>query len=115
MRELLKDILEIEGVNGVFIISDEGGTLFKEMASNASVKFDAIDWNFFITSIRGVREIELLYEKGVIYGRKIEFGFILIFIELYVQIAMIRLNCDIILPSLQSLKSDKKYKKLFKK
>ena len=115
MRELMKDVIEIEGVNGVLIISDEGETLFKEISSNISVKFEEVNWNFFIDSIREFREIELIYEKGLIYVRKIEFGFILVLIELYVQIAVIRLNCDIVLPSLQNLKSNKKYKKLFKK
>lgn len=115
MKELLKDILEIEGVNGVLILLDDGEILFKEISSTTSVKFDGMNWSSFIDLIGEFREIELIYEKGLIYARKIEFGFILVFIEIYVQIAMIRLNCDIVLPSLKNLKSNKKYKKLFKK
>jgi len=115
MRELLKDILEIKGVNGVFIISDQGETLFKEVTANSSAKIEDVDFNIFIESVRGYREIELLYENGRIYIRKFEFGFVIVVVDLHVQIAIIRLNCDIILPALHGLKTNKKYKKLFKK
>ncbi|MBW1984097.1 MAG: hypothetical protein JRI53_05215 [Deltaproteobacteria bacterium] len=115
MKEVLKDILEIDGVNGVVILTDEGKIIFKEMSSTTTIKLDKVDWNLIIDAILGYREIELIYENGMLYVRKIEFGFMMVLVDVYVQVAMIRLNCDIILPSLKNLKSNKNYKHLFKK
>lgn len=115
MKELLKDVLEIEGVNGVVILMDDGTVIFKEISSNTLSKIDEMEWEVFIGAIEGAREVELIYEKGLFYVRKVEFGYMIVIVELYVQIAMIRLNCDIVLPSLQELRTNKKYKKLFKK
>lgn len=115
MKELLKDVLEIEGVNGILVLSDEGDVLFKEMALKTNLQPDKMDWKQFVDAIRGNREIELMYQKGLLYIRKIEFGYMLVLVDLRVQVAMIRLNCDIVLPSLQNLKSNKKFKHLFKK
>ena len=115
MKEVLKDILEIEGVNGVVVLTDEGKTVFTEMSSETKIKLDEIDWNFIVDAVLGNREIELVYENGMLYVRKIEFGFMMVLVDVYVQVAMIRLNCDIILPSLKNLKSNKNYKHLFKK
>jgi predicted regulator of Ras-like GTPase activity (Roadblock/LC7/MglB family) len=115
MKEVLKDILEIDGVNGVIILTDEGKTIFEEISPNSSMKLDDIEWKLLIDDIQSYREIELIYENGLIYIRKIEFGFMVVLVDVYVQVAMIRLNCDIILSSLQDLKSNKKYKHLFKK
>jgi len=115
MKELLKDILDNDGVNGVIILTDEGKSIFEDISSKISMNPNEIDWNSFIDAIRGYREVELMYERGLIYVRKIEFGFMIVFMEIYTQMAMVRLNCDIVLPSLQDLKENKKYKQLFKR
>lgn len=115
MKELLKDILEIKGVNGVVILTDEGDVIFKEISLNTLMKIDEMDWSLFVGTIENAREVELIYNKGLVYVRKVAFGYLVVIVELYEQIAMIRLNCDIVLPNLQDLKTNKKYKKLFKK
>ena len=115
MKEVLKDILEIDGVNGVVVLTDEGKTIFKEMSSTTTIKLDEIDWKLIIDAILGHREIELIYENGMLYVRKIEFGYMMVLVDVYVQLAIIRLNCDIVLPSLKNLKGNKSYKHLFKK
>jgi hypothetical protein len=73
------------------------------------------DWSFFIESLEGMRETDLVFEKGRIYIRKTEIGYIVILMALFVPIAMIRLNCDILLPSLKAPKSSKKFGRFFKK
>jgi hypothetical protein len=102
MRELFNDILSTDGVNGVMLFSFKGYLIFKDLS-------------FFIESLEGMRETDLVFEKGRIYIRKTEIGYIVILMALFVPIAMIRLNCDIILPSLKPTKSGKKFGRLFKK
>jgi hypothetical protein len=115
MRELFNDILCTDGVSGIMLFSFKGDLIFKEFRSSVNVEPEGRDWSFFIDSLEGMRETDLIFEKGRIYIRKTEIGYIVILMALFVPIAMIRLNCDIILPSLQPSKSGKKFGKLFKK
>jgi hypothetical protein len=115
MRELFNDILKIDGVSGIMLFSFKGDLIFEEFGSSMKEKPEVRDWRFFIESLEGMRETDLVFEKGRIYIRKTGIGYIVILMALFVPIAMIRLNCDIILPSLMPSKSGKKFGRLFKK
>ncbi|MEJ2728560.1 MAG: hypothetical protein P8185_08620 [Deltaproteobacteria bacterium] len=115
MRELFKDILHTDGVSGVMLFSFKGDIIFKEFRSPMNEEPEGRDWSFFIESLEGMRETDLVFKKGRIYIRKTDIGYIVILMALFVPIAMIRLNCDIILPSLKPAKSGKKFGRLFKK
>ena len=115
MRELFKDILNTDGVNGVMLFSFRGDLIFKEFRSSVKEDPEGRDWSFFIESLEGMRETDLIFEKGRIYIRRTEIGYIVILMALFVPIAMIRLNCDILLPALKPPKPGKKFGKFFKK
>ena len=115
MRELFKDILHTDGVNGVMLFSLSGDLIFKEFRSSVKEEPEGRDWSFFIESLEGMRETDLVFEKGRMYIRRAETGYIVILMALFVPIAMIRLNCDILLPSLRTPKTGKKFGKFFKR
>ena len=115
MRELFNDILSTDGVSGVMLFSFKGDLIFKKFRPSVNAAPEGRDWSFFIESLEGMRETDLVFEKGRIYIRKTEIGYIVILMALFVPIAMIRLNCDILLPSLKASKSGKKIGRLFKK
>lgn len=115
MREIFKDILNTDGVTGVMLFAASGEVLFKEVSSTVKAAPDRRDWRFLIESLEGMRETDLIFEKGRIYIRKTEMGFLVVLMALYVPIAMVRLNCDILLPSLQPSKPGRKFGRFFKK
>jgi len=115
MQSLFKDILRTDGVTGVMLFSFSGDPIFKEFKSSVVEKPEHHDWSFFIESLDGMRETDLVFEKGRIYIRKTEIGYLVVLMALFVPIAMIRLNCDILLPSLKKPKPTKKFGRLFKK
>ena len=115
MRELFKDILRTDGVSGVMLFSFKGDLIFKEFKSSENEGPEGRDWSFFIESLEGMRETDLVFEKGRIYIRKTGIGYVVILMALFVPIAMIRLNCDILLPSLKPPKSGKKFGRFFRK
>ena len=115
MRELFADILHTEGVSGIMLFSLKGDLIFKEFSSPVNKDPEQRDWSSFIRSLEGMRETDLVFEKGRIYIRKTEIGYLLILMALFVPIAMIRLNCDILLPALKQSLSGKKFRRLFKK
>jgi hypothetical protein len=115
MRELFTDILHTEGVSGIMLFSLKGDLIFKELSSAVNEDPEQRDWSSFIQSLEGMRETDLVFEKGRIYIRKTEIGYLVILMALFVPIAMIRLNCDILLPALKPYRSGKKLGRLFKK
>ncbi len=115
MQELFNDILNTDGVTGIMLFDINGELLFKEFSNAVNELPEQRDWRFFLDSLEGMRETDLVFEKGRIYIRKTEIGYLMVLMALYVPIAMIRLNCDILLPTLQPSKSGRKFGRLFKK
>lgn len=115
MRELFNDILNTDGVTGIMLFDINADLLFMEFSMAVNEAPEQQDWRFFLDSLEGMRETDLVFEKGRIYIRKTEIGYLMVLMALYVPIAMIRLNCDILLPSLQPSKSGRKFGRFFKK
>ncbi len=115
MRELFNDIMSTDGVTATMLFSFSGDLVFQEFSAAVKEAPEQRDWSLFIESLEGMRETDLVFEKGRIYIRKTEIGYVVILMTLYVPIAMIRLNCDILLASLQPAKAGRKLGRLFKK
>ena len=115
MKNLFKDILDTDGVKGVLLLSFNGGIIFKEFLSEDLKEPQDMNWKRFISSLEGVRETDLVFDNGRMYIRRSEVGYLLIPMEINTSVAMIRLNCDIVLPLLKPAKSSKRLKRLFKK
>ncbi len=114
MRDLFYDILNTKGVKGILLFSFSGDIIFKEFISPVDEKPENLDWRFFIKSLEGMRETDLVFEKGRIYIRRCEIGYLVVLMALFVPTAMVRLNCDIVLPALRPQKSGKKLGRLLK-
>jgi hypothetical protein len=115
MRELFNDILSVEGVKGLILFSFVGDFIFKELDQNIVEDIDNREWRLFIESLAGMRETDLIFEKGRLYIRKTDIGYLVILIGSFVPIAMMRLQCDILLPSLKPAKPAKGILRFFKK
>ena len=115
MRELFEDILNMDGVQGVMLFSFSGDLIFKQFSHGLPAEPENRDWHLFIESLEGMRETDLVFEQGRLYIRKTAIGYLVFLMEPYVPIAMLRLNCDILLPSLQPAKPPKGLKRFFKR
>ncbi len=115
MQELFTDILSIEGVKGVMLLSFNNDLLFKRFNSDMAQDPKDTNWKQFIELLDGMRETDLIFEKGRIYIRKTDVGFLVIFMSLFVPMAILRLNCDILLPALTPTKSPKRWSRFFKR
>ena len=115
MRELFSDILSIEGVKGLMLFSFAGDILFKEMNHTVLEDAENRDWKLFIESLAGMRETDLIFERGRLYIRRTDIGYLVVVIGSFVPIAMMRLQCDIVLPSLKPAKAKKGIRRFFKK
>ena len=114
MRDLFDDLLNTKGVKGILLFSLSGDVLFKEFTTPVDERPENMDWRFFLDSLEGMRETDLLFEKGRIYIRRSEIGYLVVLMALFVPTAMVRLNCDIVLPALKQEKSGKKLGRFLK-
>ena len=115
MLELFNDILNIDGVKGAMLFSFRGELVFKRFTADIHQDPEKMNWNRFIELLDGVRETDLIFEKGRLYIRKTDIGYLIIFMSLFVPMAILRLNCDILLPSLTPTKSSKRWSRFFKR
>lgn len=115
MEDLFKEIMGMDGVKGVLLLSFDGEIIFKQFSSTPSTEPEKRNWESFVDSLDGMRETDLVFDNGRIYIRRSELGYLMVVMEGVVSVAMLRLNCDIILPSLTPVKGAKGIKRLFKK
>ena len=115
MQELFKDILNMEGVKGLMLFSFAGETVLKEFNQTPPEGIESRDWSLFIESLAGMRETDLLFKKGRLYIRRTDIGYLVVLVGLFMPIAMLRLQCDILLPSLKPAKSPRGIRRLFRK
>ena len=115
MKELFNDIVKMDGINGVLLLSHEGTVLFEEFLSSSSPAFEKRDWLGFVAALGASREADIVFKEARIYIRRSEIGYLLVLVSPSVSMAMLRLNCDILLPSLKPAPKPKGIKKLFKK
>jgi hypothetical protein len=74
-----------------------------------------VDWKNILSTLDGTRETDLVFDRGRVYIRKTALGYLMIPTSHQDSVAMLRLNCDIVLPSLKPAKSPRSLKRLFKK
>ena len=114
MKKLFKDILNMEDINGIMLFSFKGELIFKLFLSPLAEEPENKDWwGLFIRSLNGIREADLIFEKSKFYIRKTEIGYLIILMGIFVPTAMVRLNCDMVLPALKRMKISKRGKSIF--
>jgi len=108
MKDRFKEILNIEGVYGILFLSFDGKIVFNEFMSHPPKGLNNGNWHTFAHALNGIQEAELIFDKNRLYIRKTGSGYILVVMERLAQAAMVRLNCDILLPSLDQIKKKPK-------
>ena len=115
MQELFRDVLNLTGIRGVILMSFDGKLIFKHSKNSDGDIYDKWSWKRFVAILEGIKETDLIYEKCRMYIRRSDLGYLLVIMEHQAPIGMLRLNCDIILPSLKPMNSSKGLKRFFKK
>ena len=108
MKVLFKDIVGVKDVQGVAFISFDGESVFQEFKSPLLEKIPPRNWALLIESLQDAFEVEVAFENSMLYIIKAESGFLLVFMGKTTPIAMVRLNCSIILPELGRKGSQRK-------
>ncbi len=101
MKKRFKDVLSIEGVKGALYLSFEGRIVFKDFKAQPFPGLERMDILSPIQSLKGVKEADLVFNNCRIYLRKAPEGYIMVILGQFADMAMVRLQCDLLLPNLK--------------
>ncbi len=115
MDKIFHDILSMDGVHGVVLLSGEGKVLFESLDKNQFFpQKSRLSWKMLIDSLEEFEEMDLVFAQGRIYLLKTGIGFLIISMSSNVSIAMVKLNCDIVVPELKKNQTGRGLKRFFR-
>lgn len=106
MKDIFKDVMGLEGVHGLMVVSNEGSVLLSKFSSEfreEEEKLSQINWEPFTIEMSTIKDAELIYDSARFYIKKSETGFLIVIIGDNAPISMVRLNCEILLPMLTKI------------
>jgi hypothetical protein len=125
MESLFEDLFSIEGVLGILVITDDGASEYIKFISPLAERIGDKNFSSFIKNsinLEALREafdkaLEtlIIYEKLRLYVRKTQSGYLIVVMGMFVPVAMVRMNCQIIIPELDKMKKGKGLGRFFKK
>jgi hypothetical protein len=111
---MLKEIHELDHVLGCLLIADDGAIVHAHFSSPRETPLEDHDWASLVKSLEAFQEIDILFDDMRMYFRKTTVGYLLILMEIYAVLSLIRLQCDVLIPKLNNQKV-KGLKRFFKK
>ncbi len=106
----------MDGVYGLVYLGPDGRVLYESIDPHwISLTKDDRDWQQLTPVLQMTREADFVYEKGRIYLRAADQGYLLVIMGPVVSIAMVKLNCDIILPQLNTAQPASRRRGLFRR
>ncbi len=108
MKDIFKDLVGIEGVHGAMVLDPAGVLIAKRFSDRYQTDTSAIEafnWEPFVSELGELTEADFVFDQGRIYLRKLQNGFFLVIMDDIAPIAMVRLNCEILMPELDSMKN----------
>ncbi len=124
MESLFDEIFGVDGVHGLFLLSIEGGVVFRKfqppMEKINNKKLDdfianAIDLKSLTEQFEKSNESILIFGQKRIYIKKAGGNYLYIIMDMFAPVAMVRLNCQLIIPELEKIKSPKGIGRFFRK
>jgi predicted regulator of Ras-like GTPase activity (Roadblock/LC7/MglB family) len=116
MGNNFEELFSLNDVKGLMLVSFDGQLLFKKFAGTLPQEPKSDDsWALFIHSLRGAAETEVFYEKGRIYIRKTESGYLFVITGVATPMALVRLNCDMLAHAMKKIVKRDRFKNLFRR
>jgi len=118
MKDLFKDVLGIEGVHGVLLFTENGNLSFSQFTAvyqSDENLIKTVDWSVVINELSGITEAEMMFDAGRLYFRKSSFGCLLVVLDDHAPVSMVRLNCEVLMPTLDKQKVGKGFGQLLRK
>ncbi|MFP3927678.1 MAG: hypothetical protein ACLFUP_02140 [Desulfobacteraceae bacterium] len=116
MESRLEEILGIEDVKGVFLVSADGRVLAGLKAPGESPPEPGPeDWWPLVRAMRETREADLVFERSRLYVREASGDYLAVLMGHFAPVAKVRLNCDLLLPAIEKARGSRGLSRFFKR
>ena len=118
MKDLFQNVLGIEGVHGVLLLTTEGKVAFSHFVSGYASdagKVKDMNWSALVNELAGIAEAEIMFDSGRLYIRKTSNGYLLVVLEDHAPVSMVRLNCNVLMPELNKQKLGRGFGQLLRR
>jgi hypothetical protein len=115
MKALFQDILRMDDMKGLAVLGQDGAVLFHEFLQDPVPDLKNLGRLARVLELRKARETELLYEHDRLYLRTLGMGLIIVWTGVFASMAMVRLSCEVLIPSLENTLAAKGWRRLWKR
>jgi hypothetical protein len=116
LKDLFRDLLDMEDVLGLMLFSFEGKLLFKAFPFPPAEDPETRDWwPLFTASLDGVKEADLLFDHRRLYIREMDTGYLMVLMGTLAPTAMLRLNCDMLISKLKETRPARGLMRIFRR
>lgn len=105
---------DVEHVLGCLFITNEGAIAHAYFSTPPETAPEKHPWQPLVKSLGELNEVDILFDNSRLYIRKTNEGYLLIILEVYAVLSMIKLQCNVLVSRLDSNKP-KGLKRFFKK
>ena len=97
MKDLFKELMEMEDMKGVFLFSMDGKLIFQDTKEPLQKPIEEEKWLSTLNVAKDLDEIEFLYDSEKVYIRRTEHGMLLLRMDISAPMHMVKMNCNILL------------------
>ncbi len=124
MESMFDEIFGVDGVHGLFLLSKDGSIVFKKFISPFdklnNKKLDdfignSIDLDTLTQQFANSNESLLIYNQKRMYIKNAGDNYLFVLLDMFAPVAMVRLNCQLIIPEIEKMKSSKGIGRFFRK
>jgi len=115
MRALFKSILDEDDIKGVMLLSRDGKVVFQEFLQGLRPNLREVVLLATTPVLGKAKELEILYDNDRIYMRTFPEGLVFVWMGAFARVAMIRLSCEVLVPSLGKALASKGWRRLLKR
>lgn len=103
MEQYFKNLLGTEGVLGLILFSPEGEVLYKSDPATIPLggAVDKVALELVRSLTVAVQEVDIVFSQQRVYLRQTPAGPLLVFLTALASIAMVRLHCDTLIPTIK--------------
>ena len=116
MEKLFSEVLDIEDVKGAMLFSLKGELVYNAFTGPPPSGIEDKEFRTRVSGVcREINECDVIFETCRLYIRRTVLGCLLIWMERYVSIALVRLQCDMLVAALEEKKQSKGKWRIFRK
>lgn len=114
MQKILKDMNDAEHVLGCLFVTNEGAIVHANLSTPSEIALEKYPWLPLLQSLGELNEIDIFFDNTRLYIRKTNEGYLIMILEIYALLSMIKLHCNVLVSKLDSNKP-RKLRRFFKK